>query len=122
MNPRHLHILQHSLGLDEHGQGTPYRNHYATGPECDSYADCQALAALGLMKDHGKVAMWGNLHGFTVTDEGKVAVRLHSPKPPKLTRGQKLYREFLDADCSMEFGEYLRWRWANRHEIAALAR
>lgn len=120
MNPKHIHILQHALGLDDFGQGRAYRNHYATGPECDSFADCTALADAGLMKAHGAVSMWGGMHGFTVTDAGRAAIREHSPKPPKLTRGQRRYREYLSADSGATFCEFLKWRHANKHRLAEL--
>jgi hypothetical protein len=120
LTPKQLHILQHSLGLDEYGQGKAFRNHYATGPECDSFNDCKALEAAGLMKDHGVVSMWGALHGFTVTDAGKAAIRQQSPVPPKKTRAQQRYQEFLEADSSMTFGEYLKWRHANRNRLVEL--
>lgn len=108
MNPKHLHILQHALGLDTYGRGKAYRNHYATEPGSDSFADCAALAAAGLMQDQGAISMWGGMRCFTVTDAGKTAVREQSPAPPKLTRAQRRYRAFQDADCSLSFGEWLR--------------
>ena len=121
MNATHLHILQHSLGLDEHGQGKAYRNHYVTGPGCDSFDDCAALAAQGLMKDHGPQGeMTGGMHCFTVTEAGRAAVKEHSPAPPKLTRSQRMYREYLAADCGYPFGEYLKWRHANRDRLPAV--
>ena len=70
MNQEQLHILQHSLGVDQYGQGE------------------------------------------IVTESGKAAVRCESPKPPKLTRSQKRYREFLNEDCGASFGEWLKWRRA----------
>lgn len=117
MTPKQLHILRHSLGIDDKGRGRAYRNHFATGPDSDDFADCSALAAAGLMKDHGQISMWGGMHGFTVTDAGKAVVQDHMPK---LTRGQRMYREFQDADCGMSFGEYLKWRHANRDRLASL--
>ncbi len=120
MTPNQLHILQHSLGLDDHGQGKPYRNHYATEPTCDSYEDCAALVALGFMQDRGAISIWGGLHAFVVTEAGKIAVRKHSPAPPKLTRSQKRYREYLSADSGATFGEFLKWRQANKHRLVEL--
>lgn len=106
-----LHILQHSLGVDEYCRGRAYRNHYVTGPGCDGFNDCRALADAGLMKDHGKQGeLTGGMHCFTVTDAGRAAVREQSPQPPKLTAGQRRYREFLDADCGVSFGEWLKFR------------
>jgi hypothetical protein len=123
LTPDHLHILQHSLGLDDHGQGRAYRNHYVTGPACDGFDDCRTLAEAGLMKDHGpRGELTGGMHCFTVTDAGRAAVADQSPPRPKLTRSQRMYREYLEADCGVTFIEYLKWRHANRHEIKRLER
>jgi len=45
-----LQILQHSLGLDEYGQGEMYRNHFCAGG--DDEGTCRALVALGYMRQH----------------------------------------------------------------------
>lgn len=104
-----LHILQHSLGLDQYGRGIRYRNHYCTGPESDDFADCRALAEQGLMIDHGPRKMFGGAHLFSVTPEGDDYISQHSPAPPKLTRGQQRYRDYLKvADCFESFGDYLK--------------
>ena len=108
----HLHILQHSLGLDQYGRGKAYRNHFVTGPGSDDFDTCVALAEAGLMKGYGeRGALTGGDHLFGVTDAGRRFVREHSPRPPKLTRSQRRYREFLDADCGLTFGEYLKSNW-----------
>lgn len=44
-----LHILQHALGLDCHGQGTSYRNHFVTSYGGDDWDLCQAHAEAGRM-------------------------------------------------------------------------
>lgn len=105
----HLHILQHSLGVDKYGEGEQYRNRYVCGPECDSFADCRALVDAGHMRDHGPQSMCGGMHCFTVTPAGIDAMMFASPKPPVLTRAQKRYRAFLRADCGLSFGEWLRY-------------
>lgn len=112
MNQRHLEIMQHALGLDEYGRGTGYRNHFVTGPGTTDWDDCRALTEAGLMESHGPEALYGNGFCFVVTDAGCEAVRLHSPKPPELTAGQRRYRRFLDADCGLSFGEWLRSPYA----------
>ena len=43
-----------------------------------------------------------------VTEAGKQAVRDESPPPPKLTRSQKRYRRFLNADTGRPFREWLK--------------
>lgn len=108
VTPEQLHILQHSLGVDEYGQGNMYRNHYVG--DCES---CRPLVSLGLMTEHPASELTGGDPLFRVTEAGKKAMIEASPKPPKLTRGQKRYREFLDSgagDCGYTFGTWLKRR------------
>ncbi len=105
MTPTQLHTLQHALGLDEFGQGRQYRNHYVGDPET-----CRPLVELGYMREHPASELTGGDPLFTVTPAGKEAVRVESPEPPVLTRSQKRYRQFLDADCGCTFQEWLKMR------------
>jgi hypothetical protein len=105
MTSEQLHILQHALGVDKYGLGEMYRNHYVGGVE-----DCRPLVALGYMEECKPRAISGGDPWFYVTKEGKIAVSLESPKPPKITRSQRRmidYRDFADAfDCS--FKDFLK--------------
>jgi len=103
-----LHILQHSLGLDQYGQGTSHRNYFVTGMGSDDYPHCVALVADGLMtQTHGN-SITGGDDVFRVTTAGREWVSEHSPPPPKLTSGQRRYMAFLDEDSSLRFGEWLK--------------
>jgi hypothetical protein len=104
MNPEQLHILQHSLGLDQYAQGKSYRNRYV----CDPQPNIDELVALGLMADRGPQPIADGMHCYQVTEAGMAAMYDASPLPPKRTRGQKRYDEFLRADLGMTFGEYLK--------------
>lgn len=108
---KQLHILRHSLGLDDTGRGREYRNYYCTGPDCDGWSDVQVLIGEGLMHDCGPVAMWGGSHGITVTDAGKAIARKQDPMP-NITRGRRRWLAFLHADCGLTFGEWLKTDWA----------
>ena len=102
-----LQILQHSLGLDEYGQGEMYRNHFCAGGGDEDV--CRELVAMGYMKTFTRSYL--PYYNCTVTGEGKKAVLSESPKPPKppkLSRAQKRYREFLKADTGFSFGEWLK--------------
>ena len=101
-----LHILQHALGLDEYGQGKPYRNFFCAGGADED--TCKALVDAGLMKQHQRTEVYP-YYNCSVTDAGKLAVQEQSPKPPKLTRSQQRYRHYLDwADAhDGTFKEYL---------------
>lgn len=114
MEASHLHILQHSLGLDQYGRGSYYRNHFVTGPGSDDHADCVALVSLGLMSRRSGNQLSGGDDVFTVTVEGKAAVRVHSPHPPVLTRSQQRYQDYLDADSSLAFIDWLKMKARRR--------
>lgn len=103
-----LHILQHARGVDQYGRGKRYRNHYTIGRECDSFDTCEALVALGFMRDRGAEPAFGGMHVFVVTAEGDTAIDRYSPAPPKLTRSQKRYAAWAAADSGLKFGEWLR--------------
>lgn len=107
-----LHILQHALGLDDYGAGRAYRNHYVATEGSESFARCQAHVDAGRMKCYGPHALFGGEQSycFRVTEAGRQYVREHSPRPPqvRLTRSQRRYREWLNADSGLSFGEWIR--------------
>lgn len=105
--PKQIHILRHSLGLDDTGRGREYRNHFATDPGTTDWPDIEALIAAGLMEDRGEVAMWGGLHGIIVTEAGKRIARQQDPRP-KVSRSRRRYLRFLEADSGLSFGEWLK--------------
>lgn len=110
MDNKQLHILQHSLGLDEYGRGTFYRNRFVTGEGSKDHSDCMALVEQGFMTRMGSVKMYGGDDYFTVTEDGKRAVVANSPSPPKLSRSKQRYQDWLDADCDISFGVWLKRR------------
>lgn len=101
MTPEQLHILQHSLGVDQYGQhpkshkphdegdgrGPYYRNHFVTGELSNDYPLCQSLCDMGLMRMARRrpTFLAGDMDCFYVTLEGMSAMREHSPKPPANT-------------------------------------
>ena len=103
MTTEQLGILQHSLGVDQYGRGRQFRNHFVGGAE-----ECRPLVALGYMTEHSASELTGGDPWFRVTESGKSAMLAESPKPPKLSRSQKRYRRFLDADSGLTFIEWLR--------------
>lgn len=108
MKQRQLEILQHALGLDRFGQGQIHRSHFCAG--LDDEPDCRALVEMGYMRVFAPNASPLPYYNCAVTEAGRAAVRSESPKPPKLTRGQRRYRDFLRADSGLSFGEWLRYR------------
>jgi hypothetical protein len=112
IDPAQLHILRHSLGIDDAGHGTQYRNYYCAAVENDP---CAALVVLGLMSaGHFINEGASRCRYYHVTDEGKAVVAAHKPPEPVLTRSQKRYRDWLKADLDITFGEYLRSAQAGR--------
>lgn len=109
MTPQQLHILQHSLGVDQYGRGTMYRNHFVTGTGSLDHPDCMALVEAGFMTRHdGEKLPFGGDDYFQVTKAGKKAMQAQSPQPPKPTRGQARYQRYLDADSGLSFGQWLK--------------
>lgn len=118
MTAEQLQILQHSLGVDQYGQGTHYRNHFCAGGRDEDV--CRSLVALGYMKEH-RTTEWLPYYNCSVTEEGKAAMLRESPKAPVLTRGQQRYREFLKADTGGSFIEWLKDRAEWRREQGEFA-
>ena len=70
MTANQLHILRHSLGLDDKGRGKQFRNGYMTATECDGYQDVLALVRDGLMN---KSETLKHNEVYCVTASGKLA-------------------------------------------------
>jgi hypothetical protein len=103
---RQLEILQHSLGVDKYGRGKHYRNHFCAGG--DDVEVCKSLVDLGFMETFTRSYL--PYYNCRVTDAGVKAMEENSPNPPKLTRSQKRYREWLQVgDCfDGSFGDWLK--------------
>jgi len=111
VQPDHLDILQHSLGVDQYGQGKQYRNRFVTDADTPDGQSCEALVALGMMKNHGPMGdLSGGMNVYVVTPTGIDAVALKSPPAPKLTRGQKRYEQYLQSESDETFIEWLKRR------------
>jgi hypothetical protein len=116
MTPRQLEIIQHALGCNKYGMNDHpnvshrepyYRNHFCAGDRDED--DCKALVALGYMVQH-KTTDWLPYYNCSVTSKGIRAMLEESPRSPKLTRSQKRYRAWLDADCEMTFFEWMKYK------------
>ncbi len=116
MTNSQLQILQHSLGLDKHGHGAMFRNHFCAGG--DDEPICRSLVELGYMVEREERFQIFPYPTFFVTNEGKAAVLRESPQPPKLTRSQQRYRAFLAADSGMTFLEWMKAEKAREQAVA----
>lgn len=117
MTPQHLHILQHSLGLDQYGRGTMYRDHFVTGEGSVDHPACVELTALGFMTRRAAVQMYGGDDIFRVTEAGKLAAIENSPPPPKLSRSKQRYADWIEADSCLSFGDWLKWKERQRRGL-----
>lgn len=101
-----LHILRHSLGLDDSGVGNQYRNYYVSGD--DRLPLCESLVSINLMERRAPGELTGGCASFFVTQAGKDLVNSIGTQIKKLSRGQHRYRAFLRSDMGMSFGEFLK--------------
>lgn len=111
-----LHVLQHSLGVDEFGQGMPYRDYFVTSGGSKDHKICESLVAMGLMTNCGtKTFLQGDV--FRVTGEGMKACSVMSPEPPRKTAAQRRYSKYRAARDALgvSFGEYLKQRLYECH-------
>jgi hypothetical protein len=124
VNARQLEILQHALGVDMYGRNPRWAN-LAYGGFCRNFfcagganeVTCRELVEMGYMQQHKTTEAYPYFN-CSVTDAGKKAMLEESPKPPKLTRGQQRYREWLNvADCFPDwtFGDWLKHRQEVSH-------
>lgn len=93
---KRLHILQHSLGVDQFGRGKQYRNHFVTGEGSVDHPACLALVRDGLMTRREGGILTGGDDVFFVTEAGKEFVRANSPKPSAKQLAKDRYGRFLD--------------------------
>jgi len=103
-----LHILQHSLGVDQYGQGEQYRNYFVTGEGSLDHPTCMEAVRHGLMVRRAGNALTDEMDVFHVTEAGRTYVSENSPAAPKLTASQRRYQRFLEHDSDLSFGEWLR--------------
>lgn len=108
MNEKHLAILQHTIGADEFGKRRWDRNYFVTGEGTTDYPFCMELVGADLMVRCAGNAITCGDYVFYAKRIGMAYVAEHSKKPPKLTRAQIRYREWLADDGHWTFGEWLK--------------
>lgn len=106
-----LHILQHSLGLDQYGKGRQYRNHFVSGGR--DVDRCDRLLSLGLMTKQEGRELTGGMPCYFVTQAGIDYVAANSPNPPRVSRGRVRYLHWLEVSDAYgcDFGEWLKRGW-----------
>lgn len=116
MTPEQLHIIAHSLGVDQYGQGRQYRNHFVTDSYSRDGAICESLCAYGLMRRNDVISteLTGGSDCYRVTENGKRMFFSNCLTPPKKTRGQRRYEEWLSIDGGETFGEWLKRKFRKK--------
>lgn len=112
LSQQQLHILQHTLGLNKHGeyQGKTegYRNYFSASDGNSDWNDLIVLVDAGYMIKRDPCAVtncW-----FSVTELGRDAVKKESPKPPKISKSKARYRRYLEMGDSFDsFIDFCRW-------------
>lgn len=101
-----LHILQHSLGVDEREEKRcPYRNHYVAA---EGQTELEQLVALGMMTP-GRAVGWMDPDDrvYRVTEAGRAVALAALPPVPKRTRSQARYRRYMRVADLMSFREFM---------------
>ena len=108
VNEKQLHILQHTLGLNEYGEGRKYRNHFVTSKGCSDYDSIQILIENGLMVK--RCWLFTEQKCFSVTEKGIDFVENNSPKRPKISKSKARYQRYLEyGDMFDSFRAFLFW-------------
>jgi len=103
--------LFHMLGLDPDLEKLhAYRNHFVAGPGHHDNGHLAELVEAGLVVEVRRPGFLADDDQvYMATDEGKAfAMREATARIPKLTRSQRRYRDWLEYDCGLSFGEFIR--------------
>lgn len=116
MKPRLLEILQHTLGCDQYGRGTFYRNHFVAGGR--DVESCDELVQLGFMAKHPRRGgagdeLTGWMPCYFVTDAGKDEMIRQSPKAPRPKRSLSFeaWQNYCDAFGTIPFSRFWKEVW-----------
>lgn len=119
LTPSQLHIIQHSLGLDQYGRGREYRNSFVAPKDGNDWNDLQALVTGSCMVYHGPQKIFGEMHGFQVTDWGRQKMHEQSPEPPKVSKSKQRYHEWMAVgECypDWNFIDWLKYKQKRKVE------
>ncbi len=103
-----LDVLRHAIGWGRESS----RNHFVAGEGSDNCNACRALVAEGRMVEHRASDLTGGDPLFVATPAGRQWAEDNAPPPPKLTAGQKRYREYLKSNSDLSFFAWLERRQA----------
>ena len=114
-------MTKEELDIIEHATGRNYsprheRNYFLAGKDSKDLALCRSLTERGFMQGGQEIGWCENDSYFTVTEAGKREFLRLRP-PPKMTRSQQRYEQYLREDSCMKFGEWLKCQ-AYKREVA----
>jgi len=101
---KQLDLMRHALGYNYSPRHD--RNNFCAGIGTEDHGEILKLCEAGLMRA-GRTINEGTSRYYVVTDEGHAMVSARQPPAPKLTRSQKRYREWLQAEVGCSFREWL---------------
>lgn len=108
LDDKSLHILRHSLGLDDNGHGCIYRNHYVAGQWHHSYERLLALVQSGHMEQRPVPNFLGPSDDvFSVTEKGQAAAFVPEPPLPPAKRRWQAYQEVKEVLPDLPFRLFL---------------
>lgn len=109
-----LELMCHALGICPE-KTHPFRNHFAASPKSEDYKQWELMAAAGWAtpgRTNGK--LYANLVFYQVTEAGELHARVfNKSRKPKLTESQRRYQDYLDADTSETFREWIKRKQRN---------
>ena len=101
-----IELLHHTLGLRP-DRREPFRNYFVAGPGHHDMAGLEALERLGLMGRHRAPSFCDPSDVvFYTTDKGQALALEMLPEPPPPPKHSQ-HREWIDADSSLSFSEWL---------------
>lgn len=100
-----LDIIQHATGRNYNPRHV--RNYFLAGKDSKDLALCRLLTERGFMRGGQTIGWCADDVHFTVTEAGEREYLRLRP-PPKLTRSQQRYEQFLQEDSGMKFGDWLK--------------
>lgn len=95
MNPRHLDMLRHMLGINDPsvGRPKPYRNYAAVTPGDPLFIE---LVALGAVERYRVAGQGGSDYDFFCCTEAGKAAALASNRTRRWSKPRRRYDRFLD--------------------------
>lgn len=110
-----LDLLRHTIGWGRESN----RNHFVAGEGSANCDICRALVNEGRMVEYAPSDLTGGDPLFLATPAGREWTAANAPPAPKLTPGQRRYRDYLKSDSNLAFGDWLKAHAAPKRRASA---